>query len=127
MSNSIIIAIIFVFLVVGMFILRKIYGNTTATTEENHDHHDGEDGTCCGKHTNCAKGYDNSNLYFEDEELDRFKGVKPEDYSESDIEEFRQVLYTMREDEVENWAHCIETRGIELPDEIKEEILMMLQ
>ena len=109
-----------------MFILRKMYGNT-ATTTEDHDHHDGEDGTCCGKHTNCSKGYDNSNLYFDDEELDRFKGVKPEDYTDSDIEEFRQVLYTMREEEVENWAHCIETRGIELPLEIKEEILMMLQ
>lgn len=127
MSSSIIIAIIFALLAGGMFILRRIYGNTTTTAEESHDHHDGEDGTCCGKHTNCAKGYDNSNLYFEDEELDRFKGVKPEDYTEADIEEFRQVLYTMREDEVENWAHCIETRGIELPVEIKEEILLMLQ
>ena len=126
MSSSIIIAIIFVLLASGMFILRKIYGNT-APIEDSHDHHDGEDGTCCGKHTNCAKGYDNSNLYFDDEELDRFKGVKPEEYTEADIEEFRQVLYTMREDEVENWAHCIETRGIELPGEIKEEILLMLQ
>lgn len=127
MSSSIIIAIIFALLAGGMFILRRIYGNTTTTAEDSHDHHDGEDGTCCGKHTNCAKGYDNSNLYFDDEELDRFKGVKPEDYTEADIEEFRQVLYTMREDEVENWAHCIETRGIELPVEIKEEILLMLQ
>ncbi len=127
MSSSIIIAIIFALLAGGMFILRRIYGNTTTTAEESHDHHDGEDGTCCGKHTNCAKGYDNSNLYFDDEELDRFKGVKPEDYTEADIEEFRQVLYTMREDEVENWVHCIETRGIELPVEIKEEILLMLQ
>ena len=127
MSSSILIAIIFALLAGGMFILRRIYGNTTTTAEDSHDHHDGEDGTCCCKHTNCAKGYDNSNLYFDDEELDRFKGVKPEDYTEADIEEFRQVLYTMREDEVENWAHCIETRGIELPVEIKEEILLMLQ
>lgn len=126
MSGTIIIAIIFALLAGGMFILRRIYGNTP-TAEENHDHHDGEDGTCCGKHTNCAKGYDNSNLYFDDEELDRFKGKKPEEYTESEIEEFRHVLYTMREEEVENWAHCIETRGIELPGEIKEEILLMLQ
>ena len=126
MSGTIIIAIIFALLAGGMFILRRIYGNTP-TAEESHDHHDGEDGTCCGKHTNCAKGYDNSNLYFDDEELDRFKGKKPEEYTESEIEEFRHVLYTMREEEVENWAHCIETRGIELPGEIKEEILLMLQ
>lgn len=128
MSSSIIIAIIFALLAGGMFILRKIYGNTTAGEEAAHDHHhDGEDGICCGKHANCSKGYDTVNLYFDDEELDRFKGMKPEEYTEADIEEFRQVLYTMREEEVENWAHCIETRGIELPAEIKEEILLMLQ
>ena len=93
------------------------------------DHHDHEheDGVCCGRHTNCAKGYDNSNLYFDDEELDRFKGKKQEEYSESDIEEFRHVLYTMKENEVDTWAHCLQTRGIEIPQEVKDEILLMLQ
>lgn len=119
-------AIVFALLAVGMYALRKIYGNNLPVAE-NHDHHDGENGVCCGKHSNCEKGYDTVNLYFDDEELDRFKGMKPEEYSDADIEEFRQVLYTMREDEVENWAHCMETRGIELPVQIREEILLMLQ
>ena len=119
-------AIIFVVLAVGMYALRRIYGNSSPVADS-HDHHDGENGVCCGKHSNCEKGYDNSNLYFDDEELDRFKGMKSEEYTDADIEEFRQVLYTMREEEVENWAHCIETRGIELPHQIREEILMMLQ
>lgn len=128
MSNSIIIAAVFAFLAAGVIVLRKLYGNNAAANaDDSHDHHDGEDGTCCGKHTNCSKGHDNSNLYFDDEELDRFKGVKADEYTDADIEEFRQVLYTMREEEVESWAHCIETRGIELPAEIKDEILMMLQ
>ena len=126
MSGTIIMAIIFALLAGGMYALRKIYGNAPQK-EESHDHHDGENGVCCGKHSNCEKGYDTASLYFDDEELDRFKGMKPEEYTEADIEEFRQVLYTMREDEVENWAHCIETRGIELPSEIREEILLMLQ
>jgi hypothetical protein len=128
MSGTIIMAIIFALLAGGMYALRKIYGNATQKEESHdHDHHDGENGVCCGKHSNCEKGYDTANLYFDDEELDRFKGVKSEEYTESDIEEFRHVLYTMREEEVENWAHCIETRGIELPSEIREEILLMLQ
>lgn len=126
MSGTIIMAIIFVVLAVGMYALRRIYGNSSPVADS-HDHHDGENGVCCGKHSNCEKGYDNSNLYFDDEELDRFKGMKSEEYTDADIEEFRQVLYTMREEEVENWAHCIETRGIELPHQIREEILMMLQ
>ena len=61
MSSSIIIAIIFALIAGGMFILRRFYGNTTAT-EESHDHHDGENGVCCGKHTNCEKGYDNATV-----------------------------------------------------------------
>ena len=126
MSGTIIMAIIFALLAGGMYALRNIYGNAPQK-EESHDHHEGENGVCCGKHSNCEKGYDTASLYFDDEELDRFKGMKPEEYTEADIEEFRQVLYTMREDEVENWAHCIETRGIELPSEIREEILLMLQ
>ena len=65
--------------------------------------------------------------YYDDEELDRFKGVKQEEYTDSDIEEFRQVLYTMKEDEVDNWVHCLQTRGIEIPAVVKDEILLMLQ
>lgn len=125
MENFILIGIL-VFIVAGFFILRKFYRNTPV--DEHHEHeHGGEDGVCCGRHTNCAKGYDNSNLYFDDEELDRFKGINPEEYSDSDIEEFRNVLYTMKEDEVDNWVHCLQTRGIELPPQVKEEVLMMLQ
>ena len=124
--DTIILIGILVFIVGGFLLLRN-FNTNSATTEEHHHDHEGEDGVCCGKHTNCAKGYDNSNLYFDDEELDKHKGKKAEDYTESDLEEFRNVLYTMREEEVDTWAHCLETRGIEIPQEIKDEILLMLQ
>ena len=101
--------------------------NKNNKVAEEHHEHDSEDGVCCGKHTNCAKGYDNSNLYFDDEELDRFKGVNPEEYTDSDIEEFKHILYTMNEEEIDTWVHCLQTRGIELPLEVKEEILLILQ
>lgn len=126
MENSIILAIIFALIAIGFFILNRLYRNrTTAATEEHHDH--GNDGVCCGKHTNCEKGYDNSNLYFDDEELDRFKEKKAEEYTDAEAEEFRQILYTMKEDEIDTWVHCLQTRGIELPIEVKDEILLILQ
>ena len=125
MGNIILLGIL-AFIVFGYFILRRFYRNTPA--EDHHDHdHDTADGVCCGKHTVCDKGYDNSNLYYDDEELDRFKGTAPEEYSDSDIEEFRNVLYTMEESEVEGWVHCLQVRSIELPHEVKDEVLMMLQ
>ena len=124
--DKVILAIILVFIVAGFLLLRKFYANRVVEEDHHHDH-GGDDGICCGKHTNCAKGYDNSNLYFDDEELDRFKGVKQEEYTVSEIEEFRQILQTMKEEEIDTWVHCLQTRGIELPDEIKEEVLLILQ
>lgn len=124
MNNTIILATILVLIVAGFIVINRIYRNRPAV--EDH-HHDSEDGVCCGKHTNCAKGYDNSNLYFDDEELDRFKGIKQEEYTDDDIEEFRNVLYTMKTEEVDNWVHCLQVRGIEMPQTIKDEVLQILQ
>lgn len=125
MNNTIILIAIFILIVVGFFIINRIYRNRP-TTEDQHSH-ESEDGVCCGRHTNCSKGYDNSNLYFDDEELDRFKETKQEEYTDDDIEEFRHVLYTMQPEEVDLWVHCLQTRGIEMPQEIKDEVLQILQ
>ena len=76
---------------------------------------------------NQDKGYDNNNLYFDDEELDVFKGKKQEDYTDAEIEEFRQILYTMKSEEIDTWVHCLQTRGIEIPQVVKDEILLILQ
>lgn len=125
MSNTIVLAGILAFIVAGFFAIRIFNRNKVVVND--HHSHENEDGECCGRHSNCSKGHDTGNLYFEDEELDRFKGTKQEDYTEADIEEFRHVLYTMKTDEVDTWAHCLQTRGIEIPLEIKDEILLMLQ
>lgn len=125
MSNTILLIGILVLIIAGFFILHK--SNRNRIVAEDHHSHDSEDGECCGKHSNCSKGYDTGNLYFEDEELDRFKGTRPEDYTDDDIEEFRHVLYTMKTEEIDTWVHCLQTRGIEIPQEIKDEILLILQ
>ena len=125
MNGTIVLIAIFVLLIGGFYLLNRFYRNRTIV-EDHHDH-ESDDGVCCGRHSNCSKGYDSENLYFDDEELDAHKGKKQEEYSESDIEEFRNVLYTMNIDEVDTWAKCLETRGIEIPQEIKNEILLMLQ
>ena len=75
----------------------------------------------------CSHGYDKKDLYFDDEELDRFKEKPQEEYTDKDIEEFRNVLYTMQKDEVNLWIKCLEKRQIEIPEQIKDEILLILQ
>lgn len=123
--DTIILIAILAFLIAGFLLLRKFRKDAPAT-DDHHDHTP-VDGVCCGKHTVCDKGYDNKSLYFDDEELDRFKGKEQKEYTEEEIEEFRQVLYTMKPEEVDLWVHCLQTRGIEMPSAVKDEVLLMLQ
>ena len=124
MTETKILIIILVLLVAIYIAFNKLRGPIA----DHHDHHhDTPDGVCCGRHTVCDKGYDNSNLYFDDEELDRFKERKEDSYSDEEAEEFRHILYTMKESEVDQWVKCLQTRGIALPTQIKDEILLMMQ
>lgn len=65
--------------------------------------------------------------YFDDEELDRYKGCLSDSYSDEQIEEFREILYTMEPSEVEDWTASLACRGIELPDAIKDEVFMIIE
>ena len=54
-------------------------------------------------------------VYFEDEELDAYKGIAADAYTEQQVAEFEEVLTTMRPDEVPQWLHSLQLRGINLP------------
>ncbi len=87
---------------------------------------------CCGKHLVCEKqrladAMGRKADYFEDEDLDRFRGHQSDDYSDDEIEEFRYVMYTMRPEEVREWIESLEVRQIQLPDELKDEACMMME
>ena len=83
---------------------------------------------CCGMHEVCEKeslrAAQEDIEYYEDEELDRFRGRTA--YSEEEVEEFREVLYTMRTDEVPGCLHSLELRRIDLPNELKDEVLLIV-
>ena len=88
-------------------------------------------GECCGKHAVCekqklAEARMRSAQYFDDEDLDRFKGRRSDKYTDQEVEEFRYVLYTMQQNEVRDWMECLQAREIEIPDELKEECYSMM-
>ena len=88
-------------------------------------------GECCGKHVVCekqklAEARMRAAQYFDDEDLDKYIGRKPDQYTDQEVEEFRYVMYTMRQDEVREWMECLQARDIELPDELKEECYSMM-
>ena len=86
---------------------------------------------CCGQHEICEKesllsAVSKQIEYYDDEELDRFAGKPSDSYTPEEEEQFRYVLYTMKEDEVAGWARSLQLRGISLPDEVKDEVFLIV-
>ena len=89
------------------------------------------DSECCGQHQICEKesllaAVSKQIEYYDDEELDRFKDHPSDEYTEEEIEEFRNILYTMQEVEVAGWCRSLQLRNIALPDELKDEIFLIV-
>lgn len=87
---------------------------------------------CCGQHAVCER---NSLLmaaaggkieYFDDEHLDRFAGRNSTDYSDEEIEEFRDVLLTLMPEDVAPWGRSMQMRSITLPEAVREELIMLV-
>lgn len=85
---------------------------------------------CCGAHEICETDLINKMseeiIYYEDEELDAYKNYEEYDYNDDQIDEFREVLYSLKEKEIEGWLRSLELRKIELPSVIKSELVFML-
>lgn len=85
---------------------------------------------CCGQHLVCKKTslsiVSDEIIYYDDEELDRFSGRSPESYTSEETEEFRDILLTLLPEDVAGWARSITLRKIELPADVKEELLLLV-
>jgi hypothetical protein len=85
---------------------------------------------CCGAHEVCDYEEMLKNpeeiVYFEDEELDRFHGIAADRYQDEQIDEFRDVLYTLQSEEIRKWLLSIERRKIQLPLVLKQEAVQLL-
>ena len=86
---------------------------------------------CCGMHITCERDSLLANVsdsieYFDDEELDQFRGRPASHYSDTEIELFRDVLLTLQPDDIAPWARSIQLRGIELPTAVRDELLLIV-
>ena len=89
------------------------------------------DEECCGQHEGCEKdsllaAVSKGIEYYDDEELDRFRGRSSDNYTDAEVEEFREVMFTCQDDEVAGWCRSLQLRGIELPDELKDELFLII-
>ena len=65
--------------------------------------------------------------YYDDEELDAYRGTPADAYSAEQVAEFEEVLTTMRPDEVHGWLVSLGQREVQLPNELREQALMLIQ
>ncbi len=122
-----ILAAVFVLVAAGTLLSNK-FGKKKNTEEETPPAEIPLD--CCGAHEVCEFEEMLKNpeeiVYFEDEELDRFRGIAADQYSDSQIEEFRDVLYTLQSEEIRKWLLSIERRKILLPSILRQEAFQLL-
>lgn len=65
--------------------------------------------------------------YFDDEELDEYKGRSSDSYTDDEAARFAEVMYTMRPEEVKDWLNSLNLRGVSLPDQLKDEAIMLME
>ena len=86
---------------------------------------------CCGQHEVCERdsllaAVSKKIEYYDDEELDKYIGVAPDAYTPEQEDEFRDVFYTMQDTDVAGWVRSLQLRGIALPDNIKDEVFLII-
>lgn len=65
--------------------------------------------------------------YYDDEELDTFSGRRSDDYSDEEAAQFAEVLETLKPEEVKPWGRSLILRGINMPDQIKDEFITLAE
>lgn len=88
------------------------------------------DSNCCGAHEVCdfveTDFNDEVIAYFDDEELDVLRNVRESDLTAEQIDELREVLYTLKPGEINKWLTSIARRHIHLPAILQQEARQLI-
>ena len=87
--------------------------------------------TCTGDDLACEqvcmmKAATKDIVYFDDEELDDYRGRPSDSYNADETEQFAEVLETLRPTEIKEWNRSLILRGINMPDGIKDEYFALV-
>lgn len=88
-------------------------------------------GECCGMHVTCERdsllaAVSPTIEYYDDEELDAYRGRPGESYTPTETEQFRDVLLTLLPHDIAGWARSLQLRGITLPAPVRDELLLIV-
>ena len=121
-------------LIVGIVLYlldRRDRANGVATEDADSAETPEQQEECCGMHITCERdslmaAMSDKIEYYDDEELDAYAGRAEDAYEEHEIDEFRDVLLTLRPDDIAGWARSIQLRGITLPSAVRDELLLIV-
>lgn len=89
------------------------------------------DGECCGQHLVCEREtllQTNAKIeYYDDEELDSLANIDPQNYTHEQYQAIREVFDSLKEKDVPGWCRSIQLRNIQLPQDIREEALLIVR
>lgn len=122
---------IIIFFIIALFIWNTYQKKQGNITREDEIEAVPRDGTCCGRHATCEKdslinGFEEKVEYFDDEELDIYSGRPSDGYTPDEVDEFREVFYTMLDEDKPCWIRSLEKRAIAIPNEMKDEIILVI-
>lgn len=110
-------------------------GATENAPEASHDvaspATDGCADECCAAHEVCPSEQllrsemRCETVYYDDYELDEFAGRRADEYTEEEVEQFRDILYTLRHDDMLGWERSLKRRGVIMPTPIHEEFVAL--
>ena len=91
----------------------------------------GDCSTCSGDDSACEQvcmmqAATKDIVYFDDEELDIYRGRPSDGYNADETEQFAEVLETLRPTEIKEWNRSLILRGINMPDGIKDEYFALV-
>lgn len=64
--------------------------------------------------------------YYDDEHLDAYAGREADSYTDEEIAEFEEVLYTLRPTDAAGWSRSLTLRNINIPERLRDELILLI-
>ena len=64
--------------------------------------------------------------YYDDEHLDAYASREADSYTDEEIAEFEEVLYTLRPTDAAGWSRSLTLRNINIPERLRDELIMLI-
>jgi len=119
-----------IFVIAGIFLI--VMSRKQATNEPAVEDKDTREvqSDCCGAHEICEfdeyKFKEDLIEYFDDEELDILRNIREDQLTSANIDELRDVLYSLKTREINKWLTSISRRHIHLPAILQQEARQLI-